>query len=462
MSTLLSNEFVLQEVVNRLPVTQKFAIQSVSRLFKRVSRICLRRQKKLVILDQKDLPANYDFFKASLCQPCSVHDELTLMDAISFPGNDALLFSQLLNTMCNLEIVFVEKCCVHLNNLVFRTQKDSLSCFYGPYVFATDIGDESLQFPQLQHLDFGKSNIDNKSLKKILTSYPRLSSLTFGTTYKFQNWDLLPQGFKRLVCSDIPVDSFSSLIASDTVQSLEELTLVNIAPDTLQDWTRNEFPQLQRLGIRMTENIKDSFESLVKFLCCPSRNRKRLSLFLKMYGYTGVDVLPNSTWNKLLHNQDIQILDLTIKNVNIESSIEEFIQDLVSSMKQLRKIEVDFPLSDKCLLSLSSLDHLEILGMDNVAKRPYPPHQSICGTRGLMKFLNASFAKNLFHFESSFDLMQVPASFIQELYALCDQQSLRMNIIKYPWVFCGSRYFFRVSYLDLLKEFVRGPYKNFH
>ena len=320
MSTLLSNEFVLQEVVNRLPVTQKFAIQSVSHRFKRVSRQCLRRQRKLVILDQEELPANYDFFKESLCQPCSVHEELTLMDAIPVPGNDALLLSHILNTMCNLEIVFVEKCWAHLNNLVFQTQKNSLSCFYAPYFFSADITDESLKFAQLKHIHFGRNNIDHKSLEKILTCCPRLESLTFGTTPDFRKWCLLPQGFKRLLCCEIGVNSFGSLIASDAVQSLQELTLVSFTPDTFKHSTRNEFPQLQRLGIRMTENVKESFEILVKFLCSKSRNRNRLTLLLNLCGQSGVDVLPNSTWNELLHNQEIQITHLTIRDVEIESS----------------------------------------------------------------------------------------------------------------------------------------------
>ena len=149
---------------------------------------------------------------------------------------------------------------------------------------------------------------------------------------------------------------------------------------------------------------------------------------------------------------------MTIRDVEIESSIEEFIQDLASSMKQLKKIEVDFPLSDKCLSSLSSLDHLQILEMDNVTKRPYLPHQSIYGSRGLMNFLKAGFAKKLSHFESSFDMMQAPVSFIRELNALCDTECIRMRISKYP----RPGNVFRVSYLDLLQESVRDPYQNFH
>ena len=411
-----------------------------------------------MILDQKELPANYDFFKDSLCQPCSVHEELTLMDAIPVPGNDALLLSHILNTMCNLEIVFVEKCWAHLNNLVFQTQKNSLSCFYAPYFFSADITDESLKFAQLKHLHFGRNNIDHKSLEKILTSCPRLESLTFGTTPDFRKWSLLPQGFKRLLCSEIPVDSLRSLISSDAVQSLQELASVNFTSDSIEHWTRNRFPRLQRLGISMNQNVKDSLENLRKFLCTLSRNQNHLSLQIKMCGQRAVDVLPNSTWNELLHNQEIQITHLTISDIEIESSIEEFIQDLVSSMKQLKKIEVDFPLSDKCLSSLSSLDHLQILEMDNVTKRPYLPHQSIYGSRGLMNFLKAGFAKKLSHFESSFDMMQAPVSFIRELNALCDTECIRMRISKYP----RPGNVFRVSYLDLLQESVRDPYQNFH
>ena len=127
-------------------------------------------------------------------------------------------------------------------------------------------------------------------------------------------------------------------------------------------------------------------------------------------------------------------------------------------MKQLKKMEVDFPLSDECLSSLSSLDHLQILEMGNVTKRPYLPHQSIYGSRGLMNFLKAGFAKKLSHFESSFDMMQVPVLFIEKLNALCDKQSIRIRICKTSLP--GN--VFRVSHLDLVQESVRDPYQKFH
>ena len=203
MNSCLSTDLILQRIISKLKLNEKFGVQGVCRKWRNIAIQCLRHHEYLAI---SEIPPN-SFWCGFTCDD---HPSVVTVN------NDNLLWGKRmdlefwlrnLSLLQGVKYVYMDLITENGNNCFFRDYRpmlqllidccgQSLECLCIPG--HSDYQDETFplteSLPSLKHMILG--NTTSQVTKNILSACPNLEYLESSTT--FTDWQMLPKRFKKL------------------------------------------------------------------------------------------------------------------------------------------------------------------------------------------------------------------------------------------------------------------------
>ena len=347
MSPLLDD--ILQNIISRLTVRQCISFLSVSKSYQQVSLKCLRRQKRLMILEKRT-------GKVQMCPDHPLKERETIY---LFVNN--LDMKAIMSVMHSLEVVYCDVTHTNYNisivKLLMVNNSETLKCL----TLDTEWNDilktlPSLSFPQLKHICFGINRriVKIETFEKILRGCQNLTSITNVEVDRHFNNSLLPTGLRRMT-GRFGLDHVLDFFLSGRASCLEELDTLEIPEFMNFPDQYFELPNMKRLIVVLDDgNADNALKQLIKLV---KRCHRDLELSFRVSWYeeeTSVE-----TWNELM-DLGVNITSIDVHGTSRKKFIagDAMIESLVSKMPGLKKLKTKLVNAYSVRL-LSSLNNLE-------------------------------------------------------------------------------------------------------
>ena len=344
MSPLLDD--ILQNIISRLTVRQWILFLSVSKSYQQKCLKCLRRQKRLVILDKR-------VGKVKMCPDHSLKERETIY---LFVNN--LDIKSIMGVMHSLEVVYCDVLPTNYNISVVESlmvnNSETLKCLTLDTEWNNILDTlPSLSFPQLNHFDFNRRTTI-ETFEQILRRCQNLTSITNINLYEHFDNSLLPTGLRRMT-GWFYLDHVLDYFLSGRASCLEELDILEISESLTFPDQYFELPNMKRLTVELNDQNADNvLKQLIKLV---KRCHRDLELSLHISRYE--EQVSIETWNELMDlGVNITGIDVhTFRRIKFMAG-DAMIESLVSKMPGLKRLKTKL-VNAYSLRLLSSLNNLE-------------------------------------------------------------------------------------------------------
>ena len=440
MNSCLSTEPILCRILSKLNLREKFGVQRVSRRWKDIAIQCLRHHEYLVI--SENLPTS--FWSYSNCEE---H-----LSSLTIGNNDNLIWGKrtdlefwqkTLSLFQAVKYVYVDVTNDDGSNCLFQDYRpmlqllmdscrQSLECLCIPG--HNDNEDQTFpltdSLPSLKHMILGHTT--SRVTRNILSACPNIQCLRSGTS--FTNWEMLPKGFKKLEIYSENSDGMNNLLSSPAVESLEAVK--NFVMTGEINYQPYHFSCLKEFYVNIDLDMTNCLTDLARILSVAP------VLCQLMISMAVFDEIESQLWIKILSGcQNITHLTVCLHDpvgtdnpiTNASSWQDDFAKTIVSKMKKLEHLYIDFHLSSDGLRLLSRLENLQYfchqIYIENLS------YDSVFDTDALVYFLSQALPKKLTSYMlSARSILEVDEyiilkeSFLDFAYKMEQQYFIRLDI----------------------------------
>ena len=399
MHSCLSIDPILQKIISKLDLSAKFGVQGVSRQWKDIAIECLRHHEYLVISECLPSSVWFSYY-------CDEHPSaLTVKNDNLVLGKqtDLEFWKRTLSLLQGVKYVYmvvrtdVERgtsFSIYMAMLQlfinFCGQSLECLCIPGHNNFEDETFPLTDSLPRVKHMILG--HITPQVTKNILSACPNLQYLR--SINSFTGWQMLPKGFKKLLIDFEDLDGINNLLCSPAVQSLEVVSSIKMTSEIC--YQSYHLSRLKHFYVTIDFDVTNCLIHLARILSFAPVLRE---LTIRI---TAFDEIESEVWVKLL-SQCPTLTRLTVylhelfdtENPRISVSLfqDDFAKKIVSTIKKLEHLHIDFHLSSDGLRLLSQLDNLKYfrhkLHTENMS------YDSVFDTDSLTDFLSSSFDKKL-------------------------------------------------------------------
>ena len=419
---------ILDTIVDKLSVRQRFLIQSVSHKWRQSAKSSLSCQKRLLIVNQfKQFPAHYK----SLCP----HHKLYKTDLVGHKMSHMAFWKRVLKAMTRLEVIYVScpsgnhwnetSTPVTLMRLIMEKYHTTLKCLYTEYKSWQSRNTKKNSFPfvsslpHLRHLT--AQAIEGSDMNALLSIAPNLEHISFftiGWVDSKLDTRLFPKGLKSVLG---PFYGLEGICLSPVSQTLECISELRLKADTSVRICN--FPNLQRLGVAFTfnEDPQKCVEVLANLLSnCPNLTRFAITGISD----TSFDAPTIKSWLTVLsYCSNVTEFYLSYDIQADKKSSDMFVQQMVKTMTGCKKLTLSGPIYSDEFIHLSNLNHLESLKLRvNMTSHDFDSEL-------FLYFLQTSLGKKLRNLDIHGSI-RVPASFPDRVKNLCDTLNLKSYVGK--------------------------------
>ena len=395
MHSCLSTDLILHLIISKLNLREKFGTQGVSRRWKDIAIECLRQHKHLVISNIHLTP----FYGI-----CDEHPPPTKNDSsIWGEKNDLKFWKRTLSLLQGVKFVYIDVTTDDDSGHLFSNYKpifqllknycgQSLECLCIPG--HKDEEDETFplmdSLPHLKHMLL--THTTSQVTKNILSACPNLEYLRSSTS--FTEWQMLPKGFKKLYSNSKDLNGINNLLSSPAVQSLELVRKFVMTSEIC--YQSYDLSCLKIFEVSIHSFVTNCLTHLARILSFAP------VLSELMIGISAFDDIEPETWIKVLSEcQTLTCLtvcfhkptDMEDHRMNVSLFQDDFAKTIVSEMKKLEFLHIDFHLSSDGLRLLERLDNFKYfqheIHTENMS------YDSVFDTDALTDFLSSSLDKKL-------------------------------------------------------------------
>ena len=435
-SSWFSNDVIVSRILSRLTLTERFSVQGVCYFWKEVSSSCIRQQKSIVITEERycslDIEQGYSYHECY--HHCAKYDDIVsqLMTNLNFWNN-------ILDMMPHLEVVCfrlrnIEGCRLEWDKyskvleIVMRKTCQTLVCL-NLSEYSEDRDDP---FPFVHHLPRLKHFIVWKmspfTVKNLITAAPSLESFEGYTS--FTEWNLLPRGFKELnTPEECPEEwgnrGMTNFLSSSAVSSIQTIGMMKIEREIV---TENYYlPCLKNLCVQ----IEMDTDWCLNFLARITGMSPVLNVLIIMI--TAKEEISPGPWPRVLSNccnvTKLWIELWDVGNIRVDSWQDQVAESMGRHMKNLREVQLDFPLSSKGLRELCSLHNLE--HFKHTFNAQNMQHEDVFDTDSLVEFLETHSSRklNFYNFHSiNTEYVSLKKSFLEDVTRMEQMYSLNISV----------------------------------
>ena len=355
-TSCLNIDHILDRILGKLPLRNKFTVQLVCQRWKHRSIVVLK-QHKSVVLSCNRPGRGY----IGECKEHPTHQE----NVITFDLYDMESWKQVLPFLPGIEFLYLdispnvatEPSYYNYRDLlkyVVKRYNSQLQCLSipGHGEYGGDLEDflKTDCFPQMRHLHFGETSDTN--LRRIIKSCPRLECLVYFTD--FIKWNLLPKGFKKIDAYNAYLEGMVNLLTGQAAETIEEIVGMKLVSGVFPN--HFSLPRLSTLKVCTEEDTNGCLNNLARIVRF-SPVLKKLSIRIES---TAGDI-DASSWVKVIEECS-QITDFTVQ-LTWDRPLtwqDTFAKSVSVNMKKLKTLKLDFALSPIGLRKLSSLPELQV------------------------------------------------------------------------------------------------------
>ena len=398
-TSFFNNDYILDTILDKLPLRKKFIAQFVCHRWKDRSMIALKQHKSVVLSANR--PGRVD--DEENCKEHPMHRQ----NVMTFSLYDMKSWRQVLPFLPGIQFVYLD---INPNvamdfryadyrqflEYIIEMYASQLQCLWIPS--HEEYSGEFLKtdcFPQLRHLHF--SGTSDTNLVRIIKSCPRLEYLKCNTY--ITEWNLLPKGFKKIEWEDRYrryLRGMVNLLTCKASETIEEILGIKLVSDVF----RNNFslPRLNTLGVFIYEDTNGCLNNLARILRF-SPVLKKLSIQIQSSDNTDA-----SSWVKVIE-EGCKIIDLTVlltrdrPLIKVSLWQDAFAESVSLNMKQLKTLKLDFALSSIGLVALSSLPELQLFHHKLYIDKQTDLDDSFFSEEALYQFLQTHFSRKLHHYD---------------------------------------------------------------
>ena len=358
----LNVDYILDTILGKLPLRNKFTAQLVCRRWKHRSIVLLKQHKSVALSSRRP---KRDLIEDYHCNQHPMNEE----NAITFDLHDMESWRRVLFFLPGIEFIFVDNIPnpdFKIRYFAYRELLKYVVEMYGSRLQCLWINFHGYQgvdflktdcFPQLRHLHFLQTSDTN--LVRIIKSCPRLEYLKC-CTY-ITEWNLLPKGFKKIERDSSSYDKhlkgMINLVTGKAAETMEEILGMELPSGVFRD--NFSLPRLNTLEVWIREDTNGCLNNLARIV--------RFSPVLKklLIEIESEDDIDASSWVTVIEKCS-EITDLTVhlstnsrplKKVSVWQ--DAFAESVSLNMKKLKTLKLDFALSSIDLIKLSTLPELQ-------------------------------------------------------------------------------------------------------
>ena len=439
MDSCLSTDLILGHIISKLNLREKFGVQGVSRQWKNIALKCLRHHKYLVISEN---PPGHFWYYANCDEPPSL---ITGDDDNLIWGKqtDLQLWQSTLSLLQGVKYVYMDVTTHDERGISFSIYKPILqllmdSCGQSLEYLCIpnhkDYEDETFPLtdflPRLKHMLLNHTS--SQVTKNILSACPNLEYLRSSTD--FTEWQMLPKGFKRLQnYFDNYFENFggiNNLLCSPAVESLAVVETILMTSEIC--YQSYHLSCLKRFEVTIDFEVRRCLTRLARILSfAPVLSELSITIAVS-------DEIEPQVWIKVLSECQTltklevhlrEPIDIEIPLINVSLFQDDFAKTIVSKMKKLEYLYIDFHLSSHGLRLLSQLDNLDYfrhkIHTENMS------YDSVFDTDALTYFLSSSFDKKLTNYRIDiprWEYVVLKESFYNFIYEMERKHFLRFNM----------------------------------
>ena len=399
MHSCLFTDPILHRIISKLDLSVKFGVQGVCRHWKNIAIQCLRRHEYLVISERP--PSSFPCFSSChehLFKQTDNTDNLIWGKQIDLEfWERTLSFLQGVKYVYLDIITFDERGNIIRNNkpilqLLIDSYGQSLECLCIPDY--DDKDDETFpltdSLPRLKHIIL--TDTTSQVTKNILSACPNLEYLQTDTS--FTEWQMLPKRLKILQNEWKHLNGMNNLLCSPAVQSLEVVR--NFVMTNEIHSQSYHLSSLKQFYVTIDFDVTNCLTHLARILSfAPVLCELRIDI-------TASAEIQSQAWIKVLSNcETLTNLNVSLVGrygfgqpvINVSSWQDDFAKTVVSNIKKLEHLDIDFHLSSDGLRLLSQLENLECFRHEvHTEKMSY---DSVFDTDALVYFLSEALSKKL-------------------------------------------------------------------
>ena len=390
MHSCLKIDFVLQNVISRLSLSEKITLLSLSVGWHKVVLVCLRKQKCLATTEFQE---GFDPWDAC-------HEHTVSNDNIIKLGYEKLdTWNLIASWFSSLHSIYFDLSGdrnidqhSHIFKLLLSTNAKTLKCVTIRRFQLEDEEPFSMvdSLPELKHWIAG--DISVTGMDNIIKACPKIEHLRCCS--EFGEWHLLPKDMKYLGTSYGEIMGLHNILKSDFVSSLETLERVLMTP--VLSSMPFTFASLKRLEVVIEEDTNGCLYNLSRILInCPVLD----TLKIQIRRYNNID---KESWTNVI-KECPNVTDFRIFLVSYGESIKfspwhDYVAELIGSrMKKIQNLDLGFPLSSKGFLTLEKVENLKSLRHHLYIREMLYEYDS--DADALLRLLSSHFAKNMTKYE---------------------------------------------------------------
>ena len=399
MNSCLSTDLILQRIISKLNLREKFGVQGVSRRWKNIAIQCLRHHEYLVISEH---PPS-EFWCYSSCDEHPSFYTVNNDNLIWGKQIDLKFWEKTLSLLQGVKYVYID--------VTFDDDGFSLFSIYKPILqLLIDSCGQSLEclriprhndyedktfpltnsLPSLKHILL--THTTAQATKNILTACPNLEYLRLSTS--FTGWHMLPKGFKKLLSYSEDLDGIYNLLCSPAVQSLEEVNTFVMSSEI--NYRPYNLSRLKRFEVTIEFDVTNCLIHLARILSFAPVLRD-LMITISVW-----DEIEPQVWIKVL-SECQNLINLTVylheptgtenPRINVSSWQDHFAETIVSKMKKLEYLNIGFHLSSDGLRLLERLENLK--RFHHEIHTEHMSYDNVFDTDALVYFLSEALSKKL-------------------------------------------------------------------
>ena len=416
--SFFNNDYILDTILGKLPLRNKLTAQLVCQRWKDRSNVFFKKHKSVVLSTNR--PGQV-YVRKNNCKEHAIHQE----NVMTFELHDMKSWRRLLSFLPGIQFLYLDinpnvaidiwyTSYRELLKYIVEMYASQLQCFWIPFHREETYYGEFLAtdcFPQLRHLHCSQTSDTN--LVRIIKSCPRLEYLNCWA--HIIEWNLLPNGFKKIECSNGYVGGMVNLLTCKAAETIEEILGIHLVSDILEN--NFSLPRLNTLDVFIYEDINDCLNNLARILRF-SPVLKKLSIRI---GSTAEDINASS-WIKVIE-ECCKMTDLTIclttnrPLMKVSLWQDAFAESVSLNMKQLKTLKLDFALSSIGLIALSSLPELQLFHHKLYINKQSDLDDSFFNEKALYQFLQIHFSRKLHHYD-----INIPRFFLGGAYLPVSQE----------------------------------------
>ena len=390
MNSCLSTDLILQRIISKLKLNEKFGVQGVCCKWKTIAIQCLREHQSIVITQ---LPLR------TFIQSCFQHP-VSSDNLIWGEQTDTEFWEKTLPLLSGVKYVYLDvrthdgfevlwSNYSHILRLLMNTCGKLLECLCIPRYRELE-GDTFLMnhsLPSLKHLLLRKTS--DKVTRNILNACPNLEHLRSSTT--FTDWKVLPKGFKILEAYSDYLEGLIGLLSSPAVETLEVVDGMTVTSEICYKPYR--LTRLKELSTCIEFETSKCLLHLARIVSyAPVLNELSLEILT-------TEDIESDSWIKLLSQCQtvskltVQLDQLEEPKTKVSSWQDHFARIIVSKMKNLTHLDIGFHLSSQGLRSIAQLENLQYFY--HVVHTENMSYESVFDTDALVYYLSEALSKKL-------------------------------------------------------------------